>query len=107
MAEGNEGLNIYRLDDGTTLVGIGAQDPDDYATINLTYVAIIRYWGTTAGLGQLALEGPQSKTKLDPEPPGSFNRRYLRRRIRCHHKPWEVYLHGHPDAVDDVDGQPA
>jgi len=26
----------------------------------------IRYWGTKSGLGELALNGPQKETKLDP-----------------------------------------
>ena len=31
----------------------------------ITNARNIRYWGTERGLGQLALEGPNSKTKLD------------------------------------------
>lgn len=32
----------------------------------LTNASCIRRWGTTKGLGQLALDGPQSGTSLDP-----------------------------------------
>jgi len=32
----------------------------------LTNSSVIRSWGTSKGLGQLALDGPQSGTKLDP-----------------------------------------
>ena len=32
----------------------------------LTDAACVRRWGTTAGLGQLALDGPTPSTQLDP-----------------------------------------
>lgn len=31
--------------------------------------AVIRRWGTTQGLGELAMNGPTSETVLDPCPP--------------------------------------
>ena len=34
--------------------------------VTITDASCIRYWGTKRGIGQLALEGPQRETKLDP-----------------------------------------
>ena len=54
---------IVVLDRGWVLVGKTAEDGD---TLVITDARCIRYWGTTAGLGQLAESGPTDKTKLDP-----------------------------------------
>jgi hypothetical protein len=34
--------------------------------VNLSNASCIRRWGTTKGIGQLAIDGPQSDTILDP-----------------------------------------
>lgn len=39
---------------------------ENESAVKLTNASIIRRWGTTKGLGQLALEGPQEGTVLDP-----------------------------------------
>jgi len=39
---------------------------DDETKVRLENASIIRRWGTISGLGQLALQGPQSRTILDP-----------------------------------------
>ena len=46
-------------------VFVGQYDADDNEVV-LTNAKVIRKWGTTAGLGQLALSGPTSATVLDP-----------------------------------------
>lgn len=38
----------------------------DGTLCKLHKASVIRNWGTTKGLGELALSGPQSSTKLDP-----------------------------------------
>ena len=55
-------MKIVVLDRGFVYVG--------YVTLENDWCIIrearnIRYWGTSRGVGQLALEGPQSNTKLD------------------------------------------
>jgi hypothetical protein len=55
-------LVIAILDRGWVFVARVNETP---SAVELTNAACIRYWGTTKGIGQLALEGPQSGTKLD------------------------------------------
>lgn len=56
-------LKIVILDRGFVLVGNVTVDGDWVTTTN---ASIIRCWGTTKGLGELAMNGPLKETKLDP-----------------------------------------
>ena len=55
-------LMIAILDRGWVFIARVSESP---SAISLSNAACIRYWGTTKGIGQLALEGPQSGTKID------------------------------------------
>ena len=57
------GFAIVVADRGFVYVG-QVEVADGWCVI--TKARNIRYWGTTAGLGELALNGPTGKTKLDP-----------------------------------------
>lgn len=59
----DHGWCIVVLDRGFVYVGDVTTD-DSWCTI--TNGKNIRSWGTKNGLGQLAINGPQSETKLDP-----------------------------------------
>jgi hypothetical protein len=59
----NGDLGILILDRGHVLVGRVTIDGDWVTT---TAADVIRYWGTTRGLGEIARGGPTSKTRLDP-----------------------------------------
>lgn len=48
---------------GWVFVGRWNQDGDN---VTLTDAKVIRTWGTTKGLGELAMNGPTSKTVTDP-----------------------------------------
>jgi hypothetical protein len=56
-------LKIVILDRGFVLVGNVAIEGDWVVTTN---ASVIRRWGTTKGLGEIALGGPTRDTKLDP-----------------------------------------
>ncbi len=55
-------LVIAILDRGWVFIARVSESP---SALELTNAACIRYWGTTKGIGQLALEGPQRETKID------------------------------------------
>ncbi len=58
---------ILVCDKGIVLAGIVSPDPNDPLAVIIDKCHTVRVWGTTKGVGQLALEGPTSDTKLDPE----------------------------------------
>lgn len=55
-------LKIVILQRGWVMVGYMARQGSE---CNLTKASVIRAWGTTKGLGEIAKGGPTSATKLD------------------------------------------
>lgn len=56
-------MEILVLQSGWVVVGTPRRDGD---TVFIDGARIIRRWGTAGGLGQLANEGPQRETVLEP-----------------------------------------
>lgn len=56
-------IKIIVLQRGWVLVGKLVKDG---TKCKLQNASVIRNWGTTKGLGELAEKGPQTSTKLDP-----------------------------------------
>ncbi len=56
-------LKIVVLQRGWVLIGRFERNGDQ---CKLNNAKVIRLWGTTKGLGELAAEGPKKETKLDP-----------------------------------------
>lgn len=78
-------LQIAVLDRGFVYVGT-CSVADGVLTI--TGASCIRRWGTTHGLGQLAAEGPQKDTKLDPADRVTAPISALVHLIDCNPKAW-------------------
>jgi hypothetical protein len=60
--KGNE-VRIVVLQRGWVAVGYYSRDGEN---CKLQKASIIRNWGTTKGLGEIAEDGPKKDTKLDP-----------------------------------------
>lgn len=81
---------IFVMERGFVLVGrIADESPLE---ITLYDVSVVRIWGTTKGIGELAMKGPLSGTQLDREPNGTIiNKLCCYRRIPCDAAKWDKY----------------
>lgn len=78
-------MKICVLEQGWVMVGQLEKDGDEYLLIN---GSVIRRWGTTQGLGELASKGPLPETRLDKIPLVRFNKSQLIFSISCDESKW-------------------
>lgn len=78
-------MKICVLEHGWVMVGQLEKDGDEYLLIN---GSVIRRWGTTQGLGELASKGPLPETRLDKIPLVRFNKSQLIFSISCDESKW-------------------
>lgn len=76
---------ICVLQRGWVVVGDFEQQGSECTVTN---GSVIRRWGTSKGLGELATEGPKAETILDPIPKANFHELTLVLRIECTSKKW-------------------
>lgn len=62
MSDEKGKLVIAIVDRGWVFIGRATETP---SAVQLTGASCVRYWGTTRGIGQLALTGATKDTKLD------------------------------------------
>ena len=85
----NSDIKIVVLQRGWVFIGRWSEDGDNCALDN---AYVIRTWGTTKGLGELALEGKQSSTKLDKAGRVEFHRLTVVATLNAKGELWEKEL---------------
>jgi len=77
---------IVILNRGWVVVGNYSEKGDE---CTLTNASVIRVWGTTKGIGELAENGPTSNTKLDPCPNVHFHKMTMVARLDTVESNWK------------------
>ena len=85
----NGGIRIVILQRGWVFIGKYFENGDK---CRLENSSVIRNWGTTKGLGELASGGPTSSTKLDPTPTVEFHKLTIIATILCDNQVWKNKL---------------
>ena len=82
-------IRIVILQRGWVMVGRYSQDG---ANCTLSNASVIRIWGTTKGLGEIAINGPTTKTVLDKCPDVRFHELTVIATIDCVEGAWSSKL---------------
>ena len=77
---------IVILNRGWCLIGDYSEKGDECTLDN---ASVIRVWGTTKGLGELAEEGVKTNTKLDPCPQVNFHKMTMIARMSVNEDKWK------------------
>lgn len=85
----NSDIKIVVLQRGWVMIGRYKKDGD---IVTLENASVIRQWGTTKGLGQLALDGKQTATKLDTAGHVEFHVLTIVATINCNDSKWDKEL---------------
>ena len=80
---------IAVLQRGHVAVGVYGQNGD---IGELSSAAIVRRWGTTEGLGELATKGPRPESRLDKSPKLSFHIREVIFTMEVSADAWRSYF---------------
>ena len=83
------GVRIVVLQRGWVVVGRFSQEGSECL---LTEASIVRRWGTTRGLGEIAEGGPTKSTVLDATPDLHFHELTIVLSIDCDEKAWTSKL---------------
>jgi hypothetical protein len=82
-------IQIVVVEGGWVLVGIAKLGVQQQA-IELTNAHVIRRWGTTKGLGEIALNGPTKQTMLDKLGVAFVQLKQVRFTIPCDETKWKL-----------------
>lgn len=85
----NSDIKIVVLQRGWVMIGRYTKAGD---TVTLENAHVIRTWGTTKGLGELAFEGKKANTKLDKAGHVEFHVLTVVATINCDDKKWDSEL---------------
>lgn len=83
------GIRIAILQRGWVCVGRYFKCGNEVALKN---ASVVRAWGTTKGIGEIAIAGPMAGTRLDPAGTVRFNALAEVASVQCDESKWKSYV---------------